>query len=153
MVDGRRGSDLIVGDAPFREALCLDFAPEEPDSFACVWPGGWAAPMGATMCLPTRAPPGQVAIRMIDVCQNCFSQPGECVVTMQGDVIEVQPSTRTCECPVCGACEDRCTPVEIVCHTPPLQAGLYRVVAPGGFESPLEIGPVLGEPLEVCLGR
>lgn len=91
-------------------------------------------------------------IRITDNCASCFHQAGACTVSVTGDgTIRVAPTTRNCDCPVCGACPDICVRVEVSCHTPPLEPGAYRVESPSGVTM-LVVDEASEPAMEICAG-
>ena len=140
---------LIPGLLP--ALVCWDAAPPPPRDYAsCDFPG--SAPELGSICGPSRAATGRsVTFRAQHACAGCTEIEGGCEVQVIGDVINIAPRTRTCDCPTCGACPDICHLVELSCTSPALGAGSYvvRAALPGvGFAEVgrVEVGPPGGPP-------
>lgn len=155
LVNGTPAFDLraMVGEPGLvGRRVCHDVAPDAEGSFICPWPGDFEASSTET-CHPVEARPGRpVPIRVTDTCGGCFDVEGSCEVAVSLNDITVTPRTRSCDCPVCGACAEVCGRTEVTCHTPPLEPGVYTVRTPTA-ETTLEVSADASHtPSEICAG-
>lgn len=155
LVNGELGFDLEArrGDPGLvARRVCHDVAPPTEGSFICPWPGDFSASSTET-CHPSESRPGRpVPIRVADTCGGCFDVEGTCQVAVSLHDIVVTPRTRSCDCPVCGACAEVCGRTEVTCHTPPLEPGSYTVRTPTGTTT-LEVSDGASHtPPEICSG-
>ncbi|MBW2462593.1 MAG: hypothetical protein JRH11_13170 [Deltaproteobacteria bacterium] len=145
---------LPVWRSDTEEQVSFTPAPPVPDGLICPWQTTSIVDV-AQLCVPAEVyANASSTVTITDGCGGCFDGPADCVVTQQGDRLIVDARTRTCDCPVCGACADVCVPVETECRLPPLDPGTYTVAA-DGFETTIEVVVGGGEPPPAptrCLG-
>lgn len=153
-INGHAAFPLFVEEpAPSIEPVtrCYEAAVPVPDGTFCPFPGA-ALPSGSEICYPASAPVGEaLRITVTETCAGCDDYSGGCAVTVVGDAIEVRALTRACECPSCGACPEICMREEVVCHTPPLEAGSYRIMVDGVRLDTITVGGDLTVG-ELCAG-
>lgn len=146
-LEARPGAPGLVG-----RRVCYDVAPVVEGSLVCPWPGGFSA-SSTEVCHPTESRPGvPIAIRVADTCASCFDVEGSCEVSVSLNDIVVAPTTRSCDCPVCGACAEVCQRQEVTCHTPPLEPGTYSVHTPAGATTLVVTPTASYSPPEICAG-
>lgn len=119
-------------------------------------PGSDDRVLPAEVCFPSLDDVGaMVAIDVTATCGSCFDASGGCEVIREGLTLVVRPRVRHCACPTCGDCAEVCTAVPIVCRSPALRDGRYRVVLDAlGERRPvgeLEIADVTSRGATTCV--
>ncbi len=125
------------------EQLSFTPAPPEPEGLFCPWETTPIDTPSQLCAVPQVSANTSSTVTLTNGCGGCFDLPADCVVTRQGARLLVEARTRTCDCPVCGACADVCVPVETTCRLPPLPVGTYTVVS-GGLELTVQVVPNMG---------
>jgi len=119
---------------------CWTPAPPEPEGLICPWE---SVPItdASQLCAPAEVIADTSAfITVTHGCGSCFDEPADCNIIQQRDRLIVEARTRSCDCPVCGACADVCVPVDVRCRLPALSPGSYTLVS-AGLSVPLEVVP------------
>jgi hypothetical protein len=123
--------------------VSLTPAPPVPDGLICPWESTTVRGV-SQLCAPAEVIADTSALIKVTMgCGSCFDEPADCVITQEGMRLIVDARTRSCDCPVCGACADVCVPVEVSCRLPPLSPGTYTLDANG---LPLSFDVVPGYP-------